>query len=536
MKKTYKDIAFNSSIVTAFIETDFPYPSYSPIVEEVLTVAKKNSIPAKIFIKNKTTLENRVWFEKIWGESIFENTDKDSILDIESELQESYRNVFVIDKRSKKFLFESNTFISVDIEREPKPEKFNDYRKMFENLLEDNDIRKLYQTVNPPKKYNNFKTEISEVRENYFQGKIFQEGTIVEDSSGIYEIISRESNYVSVVDESGNISRKFISDIKESNKEFSQDGYFKCYQPSDTFLENTQIKEAFDNTIELYNKGIISDAFAILKSIKLVDDLVQNKNIQFENLIYSLNKINQLEEHSYLMEYNDEFMNLHQNHQLLKGKSTDDVLKDHQNLRKIGVDYEARDVGGKREMIKDILSHNHGANKLKSYKALKANIRQAMDKEITEVTKYGSDRAGEFDYANRGTPQNNNKRQTYSVVNKQTGKTVSVHNSTLDAVRARGRIKNGVDTHTIKTNTINEVHLDPDYKEEKEILGYDQLKKNLAKITGIDNYGEQEPGETITLIDKDGNPVKTLFKIGSSSHSDSNQTRLMRARKLSDES
>ncbi len=56
--------------------------------------------------------------------------------------------------------------------------------------------------------------------------------------------------------------------------------------------------------------------------------------------------------------------------------------------------------------------------------------------------------------------------------------------------------------------TLNEVHKDPEYKEEISIMGYEQLKKRLEAHTGIKNYGEQEPGEDIVLVNTEGNKIE----------------------------
>lgn len=87
----------------------------------------------------------------------------------------------------------------------------------------------------------------------------------------------------------------------------------------------------------------------------------------------------------------------------------------------------------------------------------------------------------------------------------------------------------------IKT-TLEEVHKNPDYDTEREILGYETLKKRLAAHTGIENYGDQEPGENIKLVDTSGNVIKQPHTAVGHSLGASNEThRKQLVRKLSHE-
>ena len=157
--------------------------------------------------------------------------------------------------------------------------------------------------------------------------------------------------------------------------------------------------EILNNTIQVVKKSKNKTQIdALKKMLSTIDSLKIDYN---KNLLESID-----------FDYSD----LHKDQKLLKEKPTKDVLKDHQDLRKIGVDYEARDVGGKRAMIKDILSHNHGANKLNTYKSLKAKIRQSMD----EVTSYGDSRSSEHDFATRGA----SIKAQYHLINRKTNQIV----------------------------------------------------------------------------------------------------------------
>lgn len=612
--KTFKEIASNSSIVCAFINTDVPSPEYRSLIETVQSTADRLDAPYTIFLKQSQTLNLAEWFGKLFEGVSFEQSEFDSVISIKEDLGRLYKNVIVVDSDHKRPLFESTSFIGVDVPAKSKAtmaiesKNYKEFVDCIGSNLSESDTRKLYTHFNPPTRYKDIVSQTSESREKFFSGQSFAIGSIVEDASGVYEVLDRGSNYLVLVDGNGQTSRKFPHAVTESTKGLPFDGYFLGYKPSEEFLESETIRPAFDKSISLYESGDITDGFAILKSIKIVESMLNGDMTNVGQLQFSLSKINQLEEHTYITEMidksvasqlqaakiiagavgsstsgtnpteivnraitvakkksnptqmkilanmlstasavglkydnkllesvDDQMCAVHKHKQMLKEKPTKDVLTAHQDLQKIGVPYAARDVGGKRAMIKDLLSHSHGPTTLRSYMGLKSSIRKAMDEDLVdETTGYGTARSLEHDFSREGgsaIPKNHQ----YNLVDRKTKKTVSSHKSATDAVKARNKIKGTMDTHAIVKEVINEVHQDPDYKTELEIFGYEKLKKKLAQATGIENYGDLEPNKSIDLVDKTGAVVKDHHtKPGFSLSVTSDLNRKMKVRKLKD--
>lgn len=182
--------------------------------------------------------------------------------------------------------------------------KFTHFRNRLKNIKEETASVKIAETIS-----------IDEMRDSFHAGEIFNVRDIVQEGEAFFEILDRGSNYVFVSDDNGNIQRKFIDglttvQIGESVPE-SVTG-FKKYKPTETFLENQAIVEAFTDTIELYNSGEITDAIAILKAIKQTDLLVNlaeaDGNVSkiidaFSSAKASLSRIGQFATHkSYLEE------------------------------------------------------------------------------------------------------------------------------------------------------------------------------------------------------------------------------------------
>lgn len=663
--KTLQDLYRSSSISFAFINTTVPSPEFDEILENV-TGSEYNVV----FVPSGTSH----LFEAIYPQYQFEESEKESVLDIIADLKGFFENITVVDFSNKQDLYEEVNFVGVppvfvtektkaQIALEQK--SFANFSRLFESA-DEAALRKVYSFINPPTRYSSFIKETTETREQFYTGQLYPVGSTVLVEEKTCEVLDRGSNYLVVVDESGNTTKKFVDQVQESKEKmvFEDFSYFKGFTPADQFFERTEIKEAFDKTIELYRDGQITDPYAILKSVKLVNSYLLDEEVDVSQIKYSLSKIGQLHSHTYINEMStqdpaaqlqaakiiagavgsstdgksateivnraiskaksssnqtqlqilkkmlvtaskvglkydtsllestdDRFVAIHRHQKLLKEKPTSEVLSAHRDMRKIGVDYDARDVGGKRAMVKDILDHNYGPRDVSSYKSLKANIRRAMDEEVvnieelsteklsqynrkamqdtlsgkkdrnkgmskaysrlsgtnkplldpkkkyvSETTGYGSARAIEHDYSREGgvaVP----KPATYKLIHKASKKVISTHKSAPEAVTARNKLKGTMDTHSIvKESKLDEVHLDPDYQEEIDVLGYDGLKKNLKKMTGIQNYGEQEPGKEIDLVDKDGVVVKDHHtKPGFSLKATSETNRKMKVQKLKGE-
>ena len=57
------------------------------------------------------------------------------------------------------------------------------------------------------------KFSVDELREKYFSGEIYHIGEVVESNGIQYEIMDRGSNYLTLIDESGNMCKKWIKDV-----------------------------------------------------------------------------------------------------------------------------------------------------------------------------------------------------------------------------------------------------------------------------------------------------------------------------------
>lgn len=118
------------------------------------------------------------------------------------------------------------------------------------------------------------KFEVSSLREKYHNGEIFLIGECVEDEQGVYEILDRGTNYLTVVDSEGTMQKKWITEVSQT--------YMSLYE-DDQHTENTMqisfkgyltknfdmCQGAVDAFNDLIHKG--GDPVAILNAIKETD-------------------------------------------------------------------------------------------------------------------------------------------------------------------------------------------------------------------------------------------------------------------------
>jgi hypothetical protein len=159
--------------------------------------------------------------------------------------------------------------------------EFDSFKKLAPGEMMDLDIKKMFNLVRgsigvePIKEQIKFETSV--IREKYRAGNIFNIGDKVTDGEAIFEVVDRGANYITVVNENGNMSKKWLDSVQPiCVKEDVQSGYppkeisFKGYVTKNLH-HSADATQAFQATIERYNGGQIKDAVAILNALKATD-------------------------------------------------------------------------------------------------------------------------------------------------------------------------------------------------------------------------------------------------------------------------
>ena len=146
-----------------------------------------------------------------------------------------------------------------------------DGKRLMNEIREGMGIEKIKESI---------KFEANELREMYRNNEIFKLGEFVEDANGIYEIVDRGTNYLTVVDEEGTMHKKWLTDVSatyvqmqedfqntESTDEINYKGYTTKYLHHDPAAA-----QAFN---DLIHKG--GDPVAILNALKSTDEYMAHE-------------------------------------------------------------------------------------------------------------------------------------------------------------------------------------------------------------------------------------------------------------------
>jgi len=187
--------------------------------EHVVFVTESEDLP-----QDKKLHFLEMLFTNINFASILEESIKDTVQSLKSK----YRNVIVVASEDrvpglKKTLKESAHIISAGDIENPRIKSivtkgdYTSFKYQMPNSMRDIDARRLMNEMRHSMGLELIKEEvrfsIDTLREKYFKGEIYHVGDIVESAGQTYEIMDRGSNYLVVVNSTGDLSRKWVKDV-----------------------------------------------------------------------------------------------------------------------------------------------------------------------------------------------------------------------------------------------------------------------------------------------------------------------------------
>ena len=175
--------------------------------------------------------------------------------------------------------------------------KFEEFKKGLPKTMREIDARRLMNDVRQGMGLQAVREQIElpkdDIREMYFQEKIFNVGNLVESNEEIYEIVKRGSNHLLLRNNEGNLESKWIHDVKElkMNEELTD----KTLRKTDKIKVARMIAmmlgvdkpEASSNAENLVNMGLRKIRTKALnpESVRLVGqivDLAKHMDIKFD--------------------------------------------------------------------------------------------------------------------------------------------------------------------------------------------------------------------------------------------------------------
>ena len=319
----------NKSLIFAFGRFNPPTVGHELLISKVEALSKKTSIPYRIYTtatqdkkSNPLSQKDKIkYMEKSFRNAHIYAAKGNIIQLLQSFEKEGIKEIHLVvgSDRTKEFESLLNKyngreykFSKIEIhsagERDPDSDDadgmsaskmrsaaskgdYKSFEKGVTKKLTDVDTKKMYNDVRKGLglKIESFEINISnnqnELREKYFKGEIFKIGTTVKDDKGVYEIMDRGTNYITVINENGELSKKWLDSVKEvitdmNYKTETKDEHQISYKGFTT--SNFEIVPELKPIIE----SVISsetDSVAIINALKSIDESLkfykQNKDV-----------------------------------------------------------------------------------------------------------------------------------------------------------------------------------------------------------------------------------------------------------------
>jgi hypothetical protein len=176
--------------------------------------------------KDNLPIDRKLHFlELMFGAMNFKPLNESNLTSELIRLKSKYKDVIVVSSEDKAKLYESLQVVTTSNDLDHSKIKsyvakgdFASFKKQMPSTLRELDARRLMNEMRQVTGLELLKEEVKftvdALREKYFKGQIYHIGDIVESAGQQYEIMDRGSNYLVVVNNTGDLSRKWIKDVK----------------------------------------------------------------------------------------------------------------------------------------------------------------------------------------------------------------------------------------------------------------------------------------------------------------------------------
>jgi hypothetical protein len=176
--------------------------------------------------KDNLPIDRKLHFlELMFGAMNFKPLNESNLTSELIRLKSKYKDVIVVSSEDKAKLYESLQVVTTSNDLDHSKIKsyvtkgdFASFKKAMPTTLRELDARRLMNEMRHVSGLELLKEEVKftvdALREKYFKGQIYHIGDIVESAGQQYEIMDRGSNYLVVVNNTGDLSRKWIKDVK----------------------------------------------------------------------------------------------------------------------------------------------------------------------------------------------------------------------------------------------------------------------------------------------------------------------------------
>jgi co-chaperonin GroES (HSP10) len=175
---------------------------------------------------NNLPVDRKIHFlELMFNKFNFRPLHEDRMVAELGKLKSKYKSVIVVTSEDKSKLYESMQVVSTgypDIEASKLKSMvtkgdYTTFKKNLPSSVRDIDAKRMMNEMRHAQGLEFIKEDVKfsvdALRDKYFRGEIYHIGDIVESAGQQYEIMDRGSNYLVVVNNTGDLSRKWVKDV-----------------------------------------------------------------------------------------------------------------------------------------------------------------------------------------------------------------------------------------------------------------------------------------------------------------------------------
>ena len=521
--KSYKHLLSEAkterTCVLAFARMNPPTAGHALVAQAVLREAKKHNAKHVIYLsatqdakKNPLNVQQKVfWAKKSFpGLNIVGANDKvRTFIEAVKEIDGTCEHLIVVagsdrvpeyktllDKyNGRDYEFKSITVVSAG-ERDPDADgatgmsatklraaaaanDFATFRKGVSSKLSDSDAKKLMDEVRTGlgiKRTVDETLEISKTRDAFYQCKLFLVGEIVKEGDDKFEIIDRGSNYVTVVNEQGEVSKKFVNKLVVVDESMDYTGsIYKGFVPSAEFCAVPNLLD----TIDLVVQEDIQDPVAMIKTLQLIEDFVQGRSENLDRVYECLDNTGISQQLSPILESMSERPSVKPTDKLRVAKIIADAL---------GVDSSSSNAEQMvNSALRSIKNKPIGRSMMPIVQNMISLAREVGIKIDKAVLPSGISESEEIEEVSKETLKSYTKKAMDDTLSGKKDRNKGM-------IKAYSRLA-GTNKPLIKEGDTSPI-VDPDvhtYSTEMDALGFEELRRHLLKHKSLKHGNEPEP-------------------------------------------
>jgi hypothetical protein len=244
----------STTLVCALGDFDPPTTAHELLVKTVNRLAEQKNTDHVIYASTKDSLiqedKKEQYLKLMFPKTKFKSVNESKISNLLEELSKKYKKIVIVAGSEQvaglKKLVKENTEIIAINEKNPDSNYakmkqlavkglYEEFKKKLPSNIRELDGRRLMNDVRMGLGLDPVKEQLvlvkNKLREEYFRGKIFNEGDIVESNGEQFTIVKRGSNHLLLKEESGKLVSKWIQDVKPMEDKAMNEGVI---QPNGT--------------------------------------------------------------------------------------------------------------------------------------------------------------------------------------------------------------------------------------------------------------------------------------------------------------